>query len=166
MAVSRSTRLVPMLEYATSVALVPPLDHFSNPTPAATGPVAPWPASVSEWAFIPIFQRGIAWTREDVSELVSTSSEVLGTTVWGSFSWSTTPFVPESPQPNPALNFHPREAIHLTDGLQRLTIATSILVSLDLLGVFSGGALAASMARLAGSLSPIQVQIARFKPCS
>lgn len=161
MPVSRSTQLLTMRDYVTSVALVPAETHFTNLSPAA-GPVAPWPAAVSEWAFIPIFQRGIAWTREDVGELVSSSSEVLGSTVWGRFPWSFQPFDPAPSPQNPALNYYPVDAIYLTDGLQRFTIATAILVSLDKLNVFGNGTLASSLSRLSNSLSPIQLQVARF----
>ena len=76
MAVERSAKLLRMYQYAASSALVPSKEHFTKAE--ALGKVAPWPPTVSEWAFVPTFQRGIAWGREKVDQLIDTSSEKLG----------------------------------------------------------------------------------------
>ena len=161
MPVSRTTDLVTIHEYATSVALVPESGHFTRSDPAEGTP-SPWPVTVSEWAFIPVFQRGIAWSREDVEALVSSSSEVLGTTVWGRFAWSVQPFTPEPTQANTSLNYHPQDAVYLTDGLQRFAIATTLLVTLDEHGVFGNGALATNLPRLSSSIARNAIQTFRF----
>lgn len=161
MPVSRVTDLVTVVNYATKVTLVPAVNHFTNLTPA-DGPVAPWPPNVTDWAFVPTFQRGIAWSRTEVEELIASGSEVFGTTVWGTFPWNFQPFDPAPAQPIPHLNYYPTEAIHLTDGLQRFTTATALLISLDRHGAFNGGALSHALPRLSQSLSPQQLATARF----
>ena len=68
----------------------------------------------------------------------------------GQFAFNVAPFPPAVPPPgaSPSLNYPPPSAIHLTDGLQRFAIGTSILNALDGIGVFGTGAVAANLPRL------------------
>lgn len=162
MAVNRSARLIPVYKYATSIALVPPQDYFTNPTPAL-GTVAGWPPTVGDWAFVPTFQRGMAWKRDDVNQLITASSEVLGTTIWASFAFAR-PFqtAPAPTPPRPQLNYEPIDVLHLVDGLQRFAITTAVLASLDFRGALTTGPLASSFARLAASVSGADRAIVLF----
>lgn len=165
MPVTRSAELVPVHKYATTIALVPPEDHFAGPS-ALGGAVADWPTSVATWAFVPTFQRGMDWKRDDVEQLIVTASEVIGTTIWGSFPFTIKPFSTEAAPAagNPALNYEPAVALHLADGLQRLAITTTILAGLDGRNVFGGNTnpWSAAFPRLRGGLAPNDLDIARF----
>ena len=157
-----SEPLVALQRYVSTVALVPPEPYVPG-TPGARGARPPWPTAVPRWAFIPVFQRGIDWTRADVEALALSMSDVLGTTFWGQFDFQVAPFpVATAPAGTPNLNYPPTTAIHLTDGLQRFAIGTSILNALDGIGVFGTGAVAANLPRLSAGTSQIDREIMRF----
>lgn len=125
--------------------------------------MAPWPPTASEWAFVPTFQRGIAWGREKVDQLIDTPSEILGTTIWAKFP--VTQFFDPAPAPSPLavhLNYPPTNALYLVDGLQRLAVATAILSSLDQRGALGTGGLASIFPRLSQQISLGDAAIVRF----
>lgn len=76
----------------------------------------------SIWVEVPHYQRGIAWTNDEVEELLESRSLLLGNVVLGKFA-------------RPAKRFQQLpEGIHtyavLVDGLQRLSVGTALLAIL------------------------------------
>ena len=73
------------------------------------------------WVEVPSYQRGVAWTRENVEEFVSSQSVLLGNVILGSF-----PLTPSLRGCFPADNT-PTNYFLLVDGLQRFSVGTALL---------------------------------------
>jgi hypothetical protein len=101
-------------DYLTRYVLIP-----KSQTLPSTSPIFGF--HQVNWVEVPSYQRGIAWTRENVEEFVNSQSILLGNVILGSF-----PITPQL-----ALNFpsgkQPGNYFILVDGLQRFAVGTALL---------------------------------------
>src|SRR4051812_26512700 len=115
MGIQRSGPTPLFLEYAISNALVPrqavPTQHMQLLV-----------AHNFSWIDIPSYQRGIAWTVQQVEDLLQSNSILLGNVILGQFpiAQNQFPFLPSQVQ---TYNL-------LVDGLQRFSVATILLSQL------------------------------------
>lgn len=102
-------------EYITDFALVP-LDQ------APSAELLSLAEGGLSWIDVPSFQRGIAWFLDDVLELASSNSTLLGNVILGQF--------PRLAGMFPMLPANVREYCLLVDGLQRFSVGTAIFSAL------------------------------------
>ena len=117
MAVQRSGPTPAFGEYLTKYVLVP-----KGTTLTAQSPLFGF--HQLKWIEIPSYQRGVAWTRENVEEFVDSKSILLGNVILGSF-----PITSQLKRSFPT-GFDPQNYFLLVDGLQRFAVGTAILAVL------------------------------------
>lgn len=110
MPIQRSGPTPNFVEYVTRYALVP---NFNQGNIDAILILQP------EFIEIPRFQRGVSWTKDNISEFISSQSILLGNVIMGQF-----------PIPKARFNNLPSSINNynfLIDGLQRLSVGTILL---------------------------------------
>lgn len=112
MAIQRSGPTPPFLDYAIGFALIP---RHSAPSQQMQLLVA----HNFEWIDIPTYQRGVAWSLQQVEELLQSNSILLGNVILGQFGLSPGQF--------PFLPPGVRSYSLLIDGLQRFSVGTALL---------------------------------------
>src|SRR5688500_2485000 len=115
MAIQRSGPTPQFIEYVIDYALVP---RRGAPPPQMQTLVS----HNFEWIDIPSYQRGIAWKLQEVQDLLSSNSILLGNVILGQF--------PTAPGQFPHLPTGVRTYALLVDGLQRFSVGTILLSAL------------------------------------
>jgi hypothetical protein len=117
MSIQRSGPTPSFYEYICNYLLIP---HTTTPSPQVLALTAP--GQQLSWLDIPSFQRGISWDIEKVTELLRSTSVLLGNAILAQFA--------NAPGQFPNLPSNQSNHHVLVDGLQRFAVGTAFLSTL------------------------------------